>query len=132
MSTTIGKITRTVWSVYFAPIIMVLLAVVPGLNFLYSLHGGPAWFVLPLAFPVSLFRLYRLIQTVEGDSRYSTRAFAIVSFILYFPIAYIASVACSQSIGSEMGASIAHQHFFALLTFPFGLIFDWDFFAFPK
>jgi hypothetical protein len=38
------------------PIAMFVLALIPGLNFLYSGHGGPAWLLIPLCFPSVIVR----------------------------------------------------------------------------
>ncbi len=42
---------REVMRVYGFPMVMFALAIVPGLNFTYSGHGGPSWFFVPLCFP---------------------------------------------------------------------------------
>jgi len=47
--------------VYGFPLTMFALAIIPGLNFTYSGHGGPCWFFIPLCFPyVLVFAIIRL------------------------------------------------------------------------
>jgi len=44
-------------SVYGFPMAMFVLAIVPGLNFTYSGHGGISWFFVPLCFPWVIVRI---------------------------------------------------------------------------
>jgi hypothetical protein len=116
------------WRVYGFAIVMALLAIIPGCNFLYSGHGGLAWLILPLVFPFTLFMLYRVWRTApEGRTR-PTR-FAIVSLVLYFPISLLAAMFGAASIENTFGLPVEALPFWGFFILPLGLIFNSSFFG---
>lgn len=60
---------RRVMTAYWFAVFMALMAIVPGCNFLYSVHGGPAWFLLILAFPIAVLRLTWLFITTQRSEK---------------------------------------------------------------
>jgi hypothetical protein len=123
------SLLRFVGSVYFAPITLATVAIVPGLNLLYSVHGGIAWLVLPFAFPISLYRLFRVWRDASIEQLPRIKRLAGVSFVLYFPVSFAASFAGARSIESYLGAPISSLFVWGLFTIPIGLVFCWDFFV---
>lgn len=119
---------RLTWSVYFLPLVLAVVAIVPGLNLLYSVHGGPAWLLLPFALPLSLVRLV-FLYLHAGEERARIGRFAIVSLLAYFPVSYGACVLGARSIEGYLGAPIEAIFLWGLFTSPFGLAWSWRFFA---
>ena len=129
---TISKLThiaKLTLSVYGFAIVMAFMAIIPGCNFLYSGHGGIAWFVLPFAFPFALLRLYLLYRAAPKEQKSFTKHFALVSLAAYVPISLGASFLGAFSIQNTFGLPIEPLFLWGFFTLPFGLVFSWHFFA---
>lgn len=122
-------VAKLTWSVYGFAIVMALIAIIPGCNFLYSGHGGIAWLVLPFAFPFALLRLFLLYRSVPSDQKQFTKRFALVSLVSYFPVSLAASFLGAHSITSTFGLPVEPLFFWGLFTLPLGFVSTWQFFA---
>ncbi len=123
------SIPKTVWKVYGFPIVMSIIAIVPGCNMLYSFHGGPAWFVLPFVFPAVIYRLYSIHRAASQSDRPVVRSFAIRSIGVYFGTSLLFSYLAAYSINHSLGVEVSAMLLWGLFTFPFGLIFSWEVFV---
>lgn len=121
--------TRLVWAVYFFPITMALFAIIPGLNLLYSTHGGIAWVLLPFSFPISIFRIYQINRRASDEQRPRVLRFSMISVFLYVPLSYLVSFIGAYSIQNFLGAPVSPVFLWGLFTLPFGLFFSWGFFV---
>ena len=103
---------------YGFPIVMFALAIVPGLNFTYSGHGGISWFVAPLCFPYVILRA--LIKITKGSeaSRKWYKSFFKITVPSYIAIALPLSWAATTSIRLTFGLPISAWAFFALMVSP--------------
>lgn len=110
----------------FGPaILLALVAVVPGLNFLFSGHGGPAWFVLPLAFPFALLILCLAYRGSPKMEKPAAKKFVLVSVACYIPLSLLASIAGAYSIRASFGLDVSPWHLWAVFLSPFGLPAVW-------
>src|SRR5579864_614412 len=110
---------REVIRVYGFPMVMFALAIVPGLNFTYSGHGGISWFVVPLCFPSVIIRiLTRIAKGSEVSHRWYKNFFKI-TIPSYIAIALPLSWAAATSIRMTYGLPISTWSFFALMVSPF-------------
>lgn len=110
---------REVVRLYRFPIIMFGLAIVPGLNFTYSGHGGPSWFFVPLCFPWVIARILKQIaKGPEASSKWYKNFFRI-TIPSYIAIALPLSWAAVTSIRMSFGLPISTWTFFALMVSPF-------------
>lgn len=105
--------------VYGFPMVMFALAIVPGLNFTYSGHGGPSWFFVPLCFPCVIVRI--LIKIAKGSGVSSTwyKSFFKITVPSYIAIALPLSWAAATSIRMTFGLTISTWTFFAIMVSPF-------------
>ncbi len=84
--------------VYRFPIVVFALAIIPGLNFTYSGHGGISWFVIPLCFPWIILRaLIRMTKGSEVPRKWYQRFFRI-TIPCYIAFAFPLSWAATTSI----------------------------------
>ena len=118
---------RLTWSVYGFAIVMAAIAIVPGPNFMYSLHGGPAWLALPFAFPYALVRLYLMHRSATLDEKPQVKRFALTSLLIYLPVSLVAALVGAYSIDSFLGKGAMNLpmgafYFWALFIFPVGLL----------
>ena len=105
--------------VYGFPMVMFALAIVPGLNFTYSGHGGPSWFFVPLCFPWVIVRiLIKIAKGSEASSRWYKNFFKI-TIPSYIAISLPLSWAAVTSIRMAFGLPISTWTFFALMVSPF-------------
>ena len=125
----ISKGLNLVWSVYGFAIVMFVVALIPGVNLVYSGHGGPAWFLVPFAFPVSVLRLYLYYRREPLANKASARRFCVFSVAAYFPISLLACFLAALSIEKSLGLPVSVLFFWGLFTFPVGLVFSWKFFV---
>ena len=110
---------REVITVYCFPIVMFALAIVPGLNFTYSGHGGISWFFVPLCFPWVIARiLFKIGRGSEASRRWYKRFFRI-TIPSYIAIALPLSWVAATSIRVTFGLPISTWAFFALMVSPF-------------
>jgi hypothetical protein len=108
---------------------MALLAIIPGCNLLYSGHGGPAWFILPLVFPYALLRLYFVYRSAPKEQKGFAKRFVFSSLGIYLPLSFLAAVLGAASIRDTLGLQVEPLSFWGMLTQPVGLVFSWKFFA---
>lgn len=105
--------------VYGFPMVMFALAIIPGLNFTYSGHGGISWFLLPLCFPWVLVRLLiRIAKGSEQSSRWYKNFFKI-TIPFYLAISLPLSWAAATSIRMTFGLPVSTWGFFAIVVSPF-------------
>lgn len=116
---------REVIRLYYFPMVMFGLAIIPGLNFTYSGHGGPSWFLVPLCFPWVIVRI--LIKIAKGSeaSRKWYKGFFKMTIPSYIALALPLSWAAATSIRVTFGLPISTWRFFALMVSPF----PWWFFT---
>lgn len=122
-------IIKLTWSVYGFAIVMALCAIIPGCNFIYSGHGGPAWLILPFVFPFALVRLFFLHHRAIPERRSFIKRFAFNSVIIYSILSLGVSFAGAYSIKSTFGLPVEPLFLWGLFIFPFGLVFSWKFFV---
>jgi len=125
-----GGIIKLTLSVYGFAFAMALCAIIPGCNFLYSGHGGPAWLILPFVFPFALVRLFFLHRRAIPERRSFIRRFALISVIIYSILSLGVSFVGAYSMKSTFGLPVEPLFLWGLFTFPFGLVFSWKFFFF--
>jgi Predicted membrane protein (DUF2207) len=110
---------------YYFPMVMFALAIIPGLNFTYSGHGGISWFFVPLCLPWVIVRiLIKIAQGSELSARWYKRFFKI-TIPFYIVAALPLSWAAATSIRMTFGLQISTWNFFALMVSPF----PWWYFA---
>ena len=116
------EVAWLVWLAYAFPCAMFAIAIVPGLNRLYSGHGGPAWFLALLAFPVmSAALLVEVLTTPTVDRPKRWRAVGR-SFLLFLVLAFPASVAGAASIRASYGLTVEPWALWVLLATPLGVV----------
>jgi hypothetical protein len=95
------------------------LAIIPGLNFTYSGHGGPSWFFVPLCFPWVIVRI--LIKIAKGSEASSGwyKSFFKITIPSYIAIALPLSWTAATSIRMSFGLPISTWTFFAFMVSPF-------------
>jgi hypothetical protein len=110
---------REVTRLYSFPTVMFSLAIIPGLNFTYSGHGGISWFFVPLCFPWVVVRiLIKIAKGSEASSRWY-KSFFKITIPSYIAIALPLSWAAATSIRMTFGLPISTWTFFALMVSPF-------------
>lgn len=99
---------REVRRTFGFPLTMFTLAVIPGLNFTYSAHGGPAWFLIPFCCPYILLRAtFKVVRAGPGMRRLYARFFAytIPAYIaLVFPLSWAATASLQRTFGLTIPA----------------------------
>ena len=105
--------------VYGFPIVMFALAIIPGLNFTYSGHGGISWFVVPLCFPWVILRAVITIMRGSEASRSWYKSFFKITIPSYVALALPLSWAATISIRMTFGLPISTWRFFAIMVSPF-------------
>ena len=110
---------------YGFPIAMFTLAIVPGLNFTYSGHGGISWLVIPLCFPYVILRALTKIIKGSEPSREWYRRFFKITIPSYVLLALPLSWGATTSIRITFGLSVSTWRFFAIMVSPF----PWWYFA---
>jgi hypothetical protein len=110
---------REVAGVYGFSGLMFTLAIIPGLNFTYSGHGGVSWFILPLCTPWVVVRALVKILKTSGATRSWYISFFKITLPLYvafsLPLSWIATTALRLTYGSEFST----LKFFADIVSPF-------------
>ena len=117
---------REVLGVYGFPAVMFALAIIPGLNFTYSGHGGISWLLVPLCSPwVVLRALIKTLKGSEASRRWYVRFFKI-TLPSYVAIALPLSWAATTVIRLTYGLDVSTWLFFADMVSPF----PWWYFSF--
>jgi hypothetical protein len=124
-SDTLARFWREVLREYRFPIIMYTLAIVPGLNFTYSGHGGFAWFIAPLCFPWVIVRILIKIGRGPGTSSQWYKKFFKVTVPAYVAVSLPLSLLAVTSLRMAFGLEVSTWAFFALMVSPF----PWWYFA---
>ena len=104
---------------YSFPIVMFAAAIIPGLNFTYSGHGGFSWFLLPLCFPWVVLRALLKIISGSEPSRSWYKHFYRITLPSYIALALTLSWAATTSIRMTFGLSVSPWKFFAIMVSPF-------------
>ena len=110
---------REVIKVYSFPLVMFALAIVPGLNFTYSGHGGISWFFVPPCLPLVIVRLLIKIAKGSEGSRSWYKSFFKITIPSYIAIALPLSWAAATSIRMTFDLPISTWTFYALMVSPF-------------
>jgi hypothetical protein len=114
---------RSVFRVYGFAIILILIALIPGLNLAYSGHGGPAWLLLPFTLPFAIFRMIMDYKIGDGKKRSFCILFSKITLPIYVLITYPLSVLAAQSIESSLGFYFDSIEFWMLLNMPLGGVY---------
>ena len=118
-STVLPRFWREAIRIYRFPIIMYALAIVPGLNFTYSGHGGLSWVIVPLCFPWVIVRiLIKIARGSQESSRWYKTFFKATIPVLRRPIA-ATFLAAATSIRMSFGLPVSTWIFFADMVSPF-------------
>lgn len=109
---------REAAAAYGFAFVMFALAIIPGLNFTYSGHGGFSWLLIPLCFPYVVVRA--AIKIVKGaeDRRKWYSGFYKVTIPCYVALALPLSWAATTSLRSTFGLPVATWSFFAIMVSP--------------
>jgi len=99
---------------------MFVLAIVPVFNFfMYSGHGGLAWFLIPFCCPYIIIRSVVRFFRLSGESRTEYKRFLIAAIPSYVvaavPLSWIATVSIHHSFGLEASTWV----FFEIMVSPF-------------
>ena len=98
---------------------MFALAIIPGLNFTYSGHGGPSWLIIPMCGPWVAFRAVYKVWKASGAVRdWYVRFFKITLpsyIVLAVALSWVATTALRWTYGSEFSM----WQFFADIVSPF-------------
>jgi hypothetical protein len=109
---------REVIKIYRFPMVMFVLAIVPGLNFTYSGHGGPSWLIAPLCFPWVIARMLFKIATESEESSRWYKSFFKATIPSYIAISLPLSWIAVTSIRAGFGLEVSTWAFFALMVSP--------------
>ena len=110
---------REVRRTYGFPLTMFALAIIPVLNFTYSGHGGPCWFLLPLCAPYIFFRA--LIKIIKSPNEMSSRLlkFYAATIPIYVALTYPLSWAATTSLHHTFGLTIPVLDFMKITISPY-------------
>ena len=117
--------TNLTLSTYGFAFVMSVIAIVPGLNYMYSGHGGIAWLILPLVLPVALLRLFFAYKKATHENKPIVKSFAIKSLSIYVVATLLVSVVGSYSIEKTFGLELGHFTLWSMFLSPFGLFYVW-------
>ena len=120
-----GRVAVPTWPLMWAyafPTSMFAIAILPGFNTLYSGHGGPAWFLALMAFPVMIGLLLTFVYTAPATERRACWRVVRKSFAVFLSLAFPASIAGAASIHASFGLSIQPWALWVLLATPVGLL----------
>ena len=115
------QLARQVWGVYKFSIVMAACAIIPGCNFLYSGHGGPAWLALFAAFPYTLYQLWHKWRLASPEHRPEALRFATISLLAYLPLSFGAAVWGAASIRHSYGLTVEPTFLWGFFIFPLGI-----------
>jgi hypothetical protein len=111
------------WAHWFG-IMMVVVGIVPGLNRLYSGHGGLAWFALPLSFPLAVciyFSTYRSSASAERPVLWNAMKRSLLAYAMFTPSG---SFVASLSIETAYGLQLPPLQLWGMFFFPINLVLD--------
>jgi len=113
-----SRFWREVAAAYGFAIVMFALAIIPGLNFTFSGHGGFSWLLIPLCFPYVASRaVIKIVGATEDRRRWYT-AFYQVTIPSYVALALPLSWAATTSIHNTFGLSVSTWSFFGIMVSP--------------
>lgn len=104
---------------YSFPVVMFTLAIVPGLNHVYSGHGGFAWFIAPLCSPWVVVRALLKLTASPRFARRWYRTFYQVTLPAYVILALPLSWGATASIEVAYGLQVSPWLFFGMMISPF-------------
>jgi len=104
---------------YGFPLAMFMLAIISRSNFMYSGHGGFAWFVVPLCFPSVVLQAILKMTIGSAESRRWYRNFYKITIPAYVAIALPLSWAAVRSIEAAFGLQVPTWAFYVLIVSPF-------------
>lgn len=105
--------------VYGFPFVMFALAIVPGLNFTYSGHGGFSWFFVPLCAPWVLIQA--TLKTVKASREKRGWYFRFFGLTIpsYVAVSLPLSFAATSSLKWTFGLQVSTWQFFSIMVSPF-------------
>jgi hypothetical protein len=92
---------------------MFALAIIPGLNFTYSGHGGISWFLVPVCSPWVVVRAFITILKASKASRKWHIRFFMITIPSYIVLALPLSWAATTSLKWTFGFQISTWTFFS-------------------
>jgi hypothetical protein len=99
-------------------VLMAIAGMVPVLNRLYSGHGGLAWFVLPVVFPLAVATYVVTYWLSEAKDRPLLRDTMKRSLIAYVMFTLSGSFVASLSIGASYGLELPPLQLWGMFFFP--------------
>ncbi len=100
------------------PIVMFIMAIVPGLNFIFSGHGGISWLIIPLCFPSVVFRAALKCKFSSEEQTAQYRRYYKAAIPTYIGIAVPLSWAAVTSIENTFGLTVSAWAFFGIMVSP--------------
>jgi hypothetical protein len=110
---------REIKRTYGFPLTMFALAIIPGLNFTYSGHGGPSWFFIPLCFPYVFLRGIIKLIVSPGETFAWYGKFFVITIPSCVALAFPLSWAATASLQHTLGLTIPIRSFMAIMISPF-------------
>lgn len=105
-------------------IMMVVVGIVPGLNQLYSGHGGLAWFALPLSFPLAVCTYGITYWSAAPGKRPALWDAMKRSLLAYAMFTLSGSFVASLSIQAAYGLDLPPLQLWGMFFFPINLVLD--------
>jgi hypothetical protein len=103
---------------------MVVVGILPGLNRLYSGHGGLAWLVLPLSFPLAVCTYGFTYWSAALPERPSLRNSMKRSLLADAMFTLSGSFVASLSIRAAYGLPVPPLQLWGMFFFPINLVLD--------
>lgn len=119
------RVCALVWRIYGFALVMLAIAIIPGFNFLYSGHGGPAWLAALLVLPVTATQLWRYRRKGAKGSEGISTTFLWASLAAYVPLSFAAATLGAASIKNAFGLPVRGIDLWLWLNFPLSLPFMW-------
>ena len=110
---------REIKNTFAFPFVMFALAIIPGLNFVYSGHGGIAWFLIPLCCPYVLGSAIVKLAKAQRPALAGYIRFYAIAILGYVVVALPLSWAATASLRSTFGLQVPVLHFWAIMISPF-------------
>lgn len=105
-------------------LILAVVGIVPGLNQLYSGHGGLAWFGLFVAFPLAVGTYGVTYWLAEPAGRPALRNAMKRSLLAYAMFTLSSSFVASLSIQKAYGLQLPPLQLWGMFFFPLNLVLD--------
>lgn len=109
---------REAWRTYGFPFVMFTLAIIPGLNFTYSGHGGISWLLIPLCSPYVAIRAVMKISKPQPKPVAWYKSFFAITIPSYIVLALPLSWAATASLRHTFGLTISPWSFAAIMISP--------------